>query len=85
MAELGSVINEMSSNLQEIILLSENMCSASKDFIRKTSSTLKHRKLSHNDINAISNNIMLLQGNVELLNQAVDYFKYYSIEKKTNE
>ena len=34
LAELGNVINEMSSNLQEILLLSESMCSAGKDFIR---------------------------------------------------
>jgi len=44
LAELGNVINEMSSNLQEIILLSKNMCSAGKDFVSKTSSQPYQRK-----------------------------------------
>jgi methyl-accepting chemotaxis protein len=85
LAELGNVINEMSSNLQEIILLSKNMCSAGNDFIRKTSATLKHQKLSHNDINKIGKNVMHLKKNVELLNEAVGYFNFYVIEKKTDE
>jgi methyl-accepting chemotaxis protein len=85
LAELGNVINEMSSNLQEIILLSKNMCSAGNDFIRKTSSALKHPKLSDSDISNIGKNIKHLKKNVELLNEAVGYFNFYAIENKTNE
>ncbi len=85
LAELGHVINEMSSNLQEIILLSKNMGSAGKDFIRKTSSTLKHQKLSYNDINKIGRDLMHLKKNVELLNDAVDFFNFYVVEKETDE
>ena len=85
LAELGNVINEMSSNLQEIILLSQNMCSGGNNFIGKTSSILNHQKLSHNDINEIGKNIMLLNKDVELLSEAVDYFNFYTIEKKTDE
>ncbi len=85
LAELGHVINEMSSNLQEIILLSKNMGSAGKDFIRKTSSTLKHQKLSYNDINKIGRDLMHLKKNVELLNEAVDFFNFYVVEKETDE
>ncbi len=85
LAELGNVINEMSSNLQEIILLSKNMCSAGNDFIKRTSSTLEHQKLSHYDISKIGQNIKHLKKNVELLNEAVGYFNFYDFENENDE
>ena len=85
LADLGHVINEMSSNLQEIILLSKNMGSAGMDFIKKTSSTLKHPELSHNDINRIGRDLLQFKKNVELLNDAVDFFNFYAVKKKTDE
>ncbi len=85
LADLGHVINEMSSNLQEIILISKNMGSAGKDFIKKTSSTLKHPKLSDDDISQIGRDLMQLKIDFELLNDAVDFFNFYAIQKKTDE
>lgn len=85
LADLGHVINEMSSNLQEIILLSKNMGSVGMDFINKTSSTLKHPELSHNDINRIGRDLLELKKNVELLNDAVNFFNFYAVPKKTDE
>ena len=85
LAELGNVINEMASNLQEIIMLSRNMCSAGNEYIRKTSSILNHRKLSRDNIDKIGKEVLYLKGEVELLSEFIDYFNFYTIEKKNDE
>ncbi len=82
LAELGNVINEMASNLQEIILLSRNMCSAGNEYIRKTSSILNHQKLSRDNIDKIGKEVLHLKSEVELLSEFIDYFNFYTIEKK---
>lgn len=85
LAELGNVINEMASNLQEIIMLSRNMCSAGNEYIRKTSSILNHRKLNRDNIDKIGKEVLHLKGEVELLSEFIDYFNFYTIEKKIDE
>ena len=82
LAELGNVINEMATNLQEIILLSRNMCSAGNEYIRKTSSILNHQKLSQDNIDKIGKELLHLKNEVELLSEFIDYFNFYTIEKK---
>ncbi len=82
LAELGNVINEMASNLQEIILLSRNMCSAGNEYIRKTSSILNHQKLSRDNIDKIGKEVLHLKSEVELLSEFIGYFNFYTIEKK---
>lgn len=84
LSELGNMINEMASNLQEIILFSRYTCLVGNDFIKKTSSLLKCREVNHDDLRKISENIISLKREFGLLHGFVDEFYLYSIEKKAN-
>ncbi len=80
LAELGSVINEMSSNLQEIILLSKNLCSSGNDFAGNILAILKNRNLRSEDIIRIKEETTCFKTELESLNQVVDDFNFYTVE-----
>ncbi|RLC12673.1 MAG: hypothetical protein DRI57_17445 [Deltaproteobacteria bacterium] len=81
LAELGNVINEMSSNLQEIILLSQNMCSSGVDFVAKTSSILEHETVTPEDIQNVREEILYLKEELDMLSEVIEYFNFYSVDK----
>lgn len=78
LAELGNVINEMSSNLQEIILLSQNMCSSGNDFVAKVSSVLEHENVTLGDIQNVKEEILHLKEELDMLSEVIEYFNFYS-------
>ncbi len=81
LAELGNTINEMSSNLQEIILLSKNMCLSGKDFVDRTSFIMDRQQLNTNEIRQVGNEIMNLKKEIDMLNELMDFFSFYTVEK----
>ncbi len=81
LSELGNVINEMSSNLQEIILLSKTICLAGENFSAKTSIILDRKNLNLEHITKIRKEIVQLKENLNLLKEFTDYFSFYSVEK----
>lgn len=82
LAELGNVINEMSSNLQEIILLSKNMCASGQDFITKTSDILNQREsLGEAEIQKLGAETEHLRSEIEMLTEVIEYFNFYTLEK----
>ena len=85
LAELGNVINEMSSNLQEITLLSKQMCSTGSDFVENTGFMLEQENLTSEDMRKIGEEISHLQGELEMLTDVVEYFNFYTLEKADDE
>lgn len=81
LAELGNTINEMSSNLQEIILLSKNMCLSGKEFVDRTSFIMKRQHLNNNEINQVGNEIINLKKEIDMLSELMDFFSFYTVEK----
>jgi methyl-accepting chemotaxis protein len=82
LAELGNTINEMSSNLQEIILLSKNMCSSGKEFVNRTSFIQARRHLSTTEIRQVGNDILHLKKEIDVLSELIDFFSFYTVEKE---
>ncbi|CAN2043914.1 HAMP domain-containing protein [Candidatus Magnetomoraceae bacterium gMMP-13] len=82
LAELGNVINEMSSNLQEMILFSKNMCSSGNEFVEKTSSALNGNDISCTNISEVGEEIKRLNNEFELLNEFIECFDFYSVDKE---
>ena len=81
LSELGNVINEMSSNLQEIILLSKTMCSSGENFYTQVSDILNRQSLNSEQITEVRKKITHLNKNLNLLKEFTDYFSFYSVEK----
>lgn len=81
LSELGNVINEMSSNLQEIILLSKTMCSSGEKFYTQVSDILNRQSLNPEQITEVRKKIAQLNKNLNLLKEFTDYFSFYSVKE----
>lgn len=81
LAELGGVINEMTSNLQEIILHSKNMCLSGKEFVSKTSFIQNRQHLDTGEIVRLGYDIDNLKKEVDMLSELIEFFSFYTVEK----
>ncbi len=81
LSELGNVINEMSSNLQEIILVSKTMCSSGEKFYTQVSDILNRQSLNPEQITEVRKKIAQLNKNLNLLKEFTDYFSFYSVKE----
>lgn len=79
---LGNVINEMSSNLQEIILLSGNLCLSGKAFLGRTGDLLDDEKITEDNINKLKGDMDSLKSEMNTLSDVVDLFNCYTVEKR---
>lgn len=84
LAELGNVINELSSNLQEIIMFSKNLCNSGMDFVDRTSFILDAKKISEEDMKRVVSEVSHLKNELETLGQVIDYFSFYTVDRKNN-
>lgn len=85
LAELGKVINEMSSNLQEIILLSKQLCSSGNEFAEKTSFMLEQENPGPGEIAEVREEIVRLNEEIGMLSQVIEYFNFYTVEKSDDD
>ena len=81
LGELGNVINELSSNLQETTLLSKNVCMIGADSITKTMGILAKDELTSEDRANICRELAILQQELGSLDGLVNCFHFYSSEK----
>jgi len=81
LTELGNVINEMTSNLQEILLHSKNMCRFGKNFVSKTSFIQKRQHLNADEISRVRNDIFNLKNEVDMLNELIEFFSFYTVDE----
>lgn len=82
-AQMGNVINEMSSNLQEIILLSKGLCEKGDRDIKDALHQLDQKRIDDVDIEALRNSIESLKNELEMMREFMSCFKFYSVEQKT--
>ena len=78
-SRLGHVINEMSSNLQEIIMLSQCLCDNGDEHIENSLRQLKQGELRENEIGALKDSIESLKIELATLREFVSCFKFYSV------
>jgi methyl-accepting chemotaxis protein len=81
LADMGNVINEMASNLQEIILLSRRMCSQGQLFVTDILAQLKARPVSPDRLEKIETSVKKISKDLSLLEGMMDYFSFYSVDK----
>lgn len=79
--QLGSVINEMSSNLQEIIMLSRSVCSSVAETTDRNLELLSRKNMSEKDVGLLIDENHRLQSELDLLTDVIECFDFYSVEK----
>lgn len=80
LAELGTIINEMSSNLQEILLLSRRLCTAGQSLTAETMQQLQMGPLDSQGKTRVADNVERLIAEFASMNQVIDYFNFYTGE-----
>lgn len=85
LADLGSVINEMSSNLQEIIHFSLNTCVSGRELISDATTLLDQSSLKPEELLETKNKLTGIDTELETLKNIVDCFKFYSIDESPHE
>lgn len=84
LSELGNVINEMSSNLQEIILLSKRMCINGQEFVDDALKQIDEGDSSEQSIRNLERTIHELGNELAMLSDVISYFSFYTVERKQN-
>lgn len=82
--ELGNVINEMSSNLQEIILLSQHICASGRTHVDNALAQLKECTPDGEGMDRIERSIKALGSELTNLSEVVAYFNFYSVDRKSD-
>ncbi len=85
LAELGNVINETASNLQEIILLSKTIAESGKELVEKTAHIVDGEMHTDEDMRIVRQEIKRFDKDLEMLNEVIDYFNFYTFEQERND
>ena len=81
LADLGQVINEMASNLQEIILMSQQLCVNGQNHVSHALSQLRNEGgIQNND--QLKASIHALGSELSSLGEMMAYFNFYSFDQK---
>jgi len=81
LAELGQVINELTSNLQEAVLLSSNICEAGGTAIDDLDRLVAAPKPDDDLRAAAGRDLEVLRLEIAQLRELSDYFRFYSGEE----
>ena len=81
LAQLGRVINEMASNLQEIILLSQGLCDNGQGHIDNALAQLNRKTPDAHHLESMRRSVQGLKAELDNLREFVACFKFYSVER----
>ncbi len=81
--ELGCVINEMASNLQEILMLSKGFCSSGKEAVAEMQGYLHNGRVpSPDELKDLQELVSKLDSEMSELEEVVELFNFYTGEKQ---
>ncbi|MDA8161736.1 MAG: HAMP domain-containing protein [Desulfobacteraceae bacterium] len=81
LAEMGDAVNEITSNLQEMILLSKDLCDAAGRFVDEVSDAVDNRQAGGEDGTRLKGDMELLKTKINLLNSIILNCKFYNIKR----
>jgi HAMP domain-containing protein len=84
LAELGNVINEMASNLQEIILLSKRMCVNGQGFVDVALKQIHDKESGEQSFHNLERTINELGNELAMLSDVISYFSLYTVDRTQN-
>lgn len=84
LSDLSNVINEMSSNLQEIILVAQRICVNGRGFVDDTRRHLHNGPLDETDTGHLERKLRRIGEDLTLLDEIIACFNFYSVEKQND-
>ncbi|MGA2224421.1 MAG: HAMP domain-containing protein [Syntrophobacteraceae bacterium] len=79
LAEMGNTINELTSNLQEMLLLSKDMCASVDQFTGEISDVVGSREIDQEKAEDLQHKIHLLNAKTKLMNDIILNCKFYEM------
>ncbi|MDA8142208.1 MAG: methyl-accepting chemotaxis protein [Desulfobacteraceae bacterium] len=84
LSDLSNVINEMASNLQEIILLAQRICADGKTFVGDTLQKLQNKPLDEITTVQLEEKLNKIGTDLAMLDEVMAYFSFYSVDKRND-
>ncbi len=81
LAEMGNTVNELTSNLQEMILLSRDMCTTVDGFSGEILEVLGTLEIDHQKAGELQNKMHLLNSKTKFVNDIILNCKFYGMGK----
>jgi methyl-accepting chemotaxis protein len=79
LAEMGNTVNELTSNLQEMLLLSKDMCATVDQFTGEVSDVLNTQKMDQEKTERLQLKMHLLDSKAKLMNDIILHCKFYGM------
>jgi len=79
LAEMGDTVNELTSNLQEMILLSKDMCATIDELTGEISDVLSSREMDRGKAEGLQHTMHLLSSKTKLMNDIIQTCKFYGM------
>jgi methyl-accepting chemotaxis protein len=81
LAEMGATVNELTSNLQEMLLLSKDMCAAICRFTAEISGIMDSEKVDREKAGDLQHKMHLLDAKTRFMNDIIVNCKFYGMGK----
>jgi methyl-accepting chemotaxis protein len=79
LAEMGNTVNELTSNLQEMLLLSQDMCTTVDQFTGEVSDVLSTQQMDREKAESLQHKMHLLDSKTKLMNDIILHCKFYGM------
>jgi len=79
LAEMGGTVNELTSNLQEMLLLSKDMCATVDQFTGEVSDVLSTREMDQEKAESLQHKMHLLDSKTKLMSDIILHCKFYGM------
>lgn len=83
LSQLSAAIDDMSTNLQEIIMLSRSVCDTADKVIGNTKTLMKKDDAPRQSPQAIQQQLSRLESELGTLGQVIDFFHLYSVDDRS--
>lgn len=80
LSQLSCAIDDMSTNLQEIIMLSRSVCVSAGRVTSNAMDLLKKEQMTPEQSDAMQKQLVRLDSELTTLGQVIDFFKLYSVD-----
>lgn len=84
LTDLGNVINDLASNLQEIILLSQRTCESGQAFVEKGLRQFNEDNLQQANLVKMKRDLESYGDELETLKEVIAYFSFFTLEKRSD-
>ena len=82
LSQLSTAIDDMSTNLQEIIMLSRSVCDSAGRVTANTMGVMGKGGMTPETMKAMKVQLVRLDSELDMLGQVIDFFKLYSVDDR---